>query len=109
MEEKAIDHIKLRTSLALNKLLLQSKLYKDLDFDDTIKFAKSYSKISTNADLRKATVSDNFNAKSNVRFSTLISIVEGMGFTLVEFAEVYNSIKKTEIDQFAKGLQKKNK
>ncbi|ADF54395.1 hypothetical protein [Zunongwangia profunda] len=109
MEEKAINHIKLRASLALNKLLLQSKLFKDLDFDDTTKFAKSYGKISANADLRKATVSDNFNAKSDVRFSTLTSIVEGMGFTLSEFAKIYDSIKKTEMDQFAEALNNKSK
>lgn len=107
MEEKAIDHIILKTALALNKLLLKSKLYKDLNFDDATKFAKSYGKISTNSDLRKATVSDNFNAKSNVRFATLISIVEGMGFTLSEFAKIYDSIEKAEMDQFAKIINKK--
>ena len=65
--------------------------------------ADSYNKICLNSGLRKATVSDIFNAKSsNVRASTLILVIKGMNYTFQDFAIIYDSLNKDDIKVFLK-------
>ena len=80
---------------------MEDNLALSQDNDDV---ADSYGKIAMNSDLRKATVSDTFNAKSTPTATTLILIIEAMGFKLADFASKYESIKESEIGNFNKGV-----
>jgi len=73
---------------------------------------QSYDKIATSVNIRKATVSNTFNAKSVPNSLTLFLIIEAMGFSLIDFSNVYDSIVNSEIESFKKFLieqAKKNK
>jgi len=91
------EHIKIRVAISLGKLLESNGKFRQGSEDS---MATSYGKISLNADIRKATVSDTFNAKSTPSSSTLILIVEAMGFSLLDFAKIYESVKDSEILTF---------
>lgn len=95
--EKAIENkIKLKIAISLKILLDRSK-------NSSKSFlADSYNTIALNADIRKATVSNIFNAKSNPNSTTLISIIEAMGFSLTDFSEIYCAINEKDISQFNK-------
>ncbi len=60
----------------------------------------SYNDIALNANLRKATVSNSFNGNTAPNMVTLINIIEGMGFNLLEFAKIYHSISYFDIVKF---------
>ena len=91
------EHLKIRIAISLNKLL---KSREKLHTVDEEIMARSYGKIALNADIRKATVSDTFNAKSLPNSATLIFIVEAMGYTFLDFARVYDSITEEDILSF---------
>lgn len=97
MKKKLEELIKIKIAISLNKLLKRSK---SSTITEDVDIAKSYNKIALNADLRKATVSDTFNAKSIPSFITLILIVEAMGFKLTEFSEIFYSIKEIDVKNF---------
>ncbi|MCK7591271.1 hypothetical protein M0G43_11855 [Subsaxibacter sp. CAU 1640] len=65
---------------------------------------KSYNEIALQPDIRKATVSDTFNAKSKSgpNSTTMILIIEAMGYTLGDFSNQYDSITQSDIENFIK-------
>lgn len=96
-------HIKIKIAISLNKLLVkyrQAQMGK-ADLKDN---QASYNQIALNADLRKATVSDIFNAKSTPSSSTLILVVQAMGFSLTDFAQTFDSVNDFEILSFKMNL-----
>ncbi|MFL1012597.1 hypothetical protein [Flavisericum labens] len=99
MKQELEELIKIKIAISLNKLLKARKVsVQDEDGKDNT--PDTYNKIALFSDLRKATVSDTFNAKSIPSSATLILIVEAMGFDLIEFSKVYCSIKENEISDF---------
>lgn len=63
MKKELVKDVKLKIAISLNKLLERNEEFrKTLNDDDFM--AKSYAKIVIFAYIRKATVSDTFNAKS---------------------------------------------
>lgn len=101
MKEELIPDIKIKIAISLNRLLDTTKNFKPNNNDEE-EIAKSYNKIALASFLRKATVSDIFNAKSKTSPSsgTLFLIIEAMGYTLNDFAKIYTSITKTDIEEF---------
>lgn len=95
MNNEQEEHIKIKLAITLYKLLSLNKKQKNMD-----SIAKSYNQIALSADIRKATVSNIFNARSIPNFRTLILIIEAMEYTLGDFAKVYESIEFSEISQF---------
>ncbi|MET3018329.1 helix-turn-helix domain-containing protein [Flavobacterium hydatis] len=94
--KKALEeNIKFRITISLRKLL-QSK------GKDAV--PQSYNDIATAADIRKATVSDTFNAKSIPSSSTLILILKAMGSSLSDFEKIFDSLKDSDILAFKRGL-----
>lgn len=91
------ENIKIRIAISLKALLEKCKLLtkgeKDLVGD-------SYNTIALNAGIRKATVTDIFNAKSSPNSTTLILIIEAMGHTLSDFSKIYDSLKDSDIQDF---------
>ncbi len=96
MKKESIQLIRFKIAFSLNELLMTSKDF----YQEGDEMAKSYNQIALNADLRKATVSDTFNAKSAPSTTTLILIIEAMGFKLNDFAKIYDSVTDADIGKF---------
>ncbi|TXD81179.1 hypothetical protein ESY86_18575 [Subsaximicrobium wynnwilliamsii] len=94
-------NIKIKIAIALNRLLTINIEYSKVE-DDDLDIIKSYNKIALDADIRKATVSDAFNAKSKSgpNSTTIVLIIEAMGFSIKDFAIIYDSINKNDIENF---------
>ncbi|MFH6960654.1 hypothetical protein ACHRV1_24930 [Flavobacterium aquidurense] len=97
------ENIKLKTAISLRRLLESNKNYPHNE-NDVDAIVKSYGKISDEGDIRKATVSNILNAKSVAKSTTLILILEAMGFSLTDFAKTYYSISEPDIVAFKKFL-----
>ncbi|MCF8716490.1 hypothetical protein JM658_16835 [Joostella atrarenae] len=98
--EKALqENIKIRIAISLKTLLQKSKLLTKEQKDFV---GDSHNTIALNAGIRKATVTDIFNAKSSPNSTTLILIVEAMGHKLSDFSKIYDSLKDSEIHDFRK-------
>lgn len=94
------DINKIKIILSLKKLLEKGKnLQKELK-DNKIIF--SYHGVASNALLRKATVNDTLNGNTIPKATTLISIVEGMGFTMTDFSKEFDGISEKEINRYVK-------
>ena len=92
-------NIQAKIAITLNRLLVLSQKLSPEEREKK-QIASSYNKIAIQADIRKATVSDTFNAKSVPELSTLIAIIEAMGFTLTDFSKIYDTITENEIRVF---------
>ncbi|RTE54142.1 hypothetical protein EHW67_09475 [Arenibacter aquaticus] len=101
MKEELIPDIKFRIAISLNRLLDTTKQFRPNRNNDE-EIAESYNKIALASFLRKATVSDIFNAKSKTSPATgsLLLIIEAMGYSLGDFAKIYDSVTKTDIEKF---------
>lgn len=88
--------IRIKIAISLRRLLEKSKKVYNTNDD----FAQSYNQIAIITDLRKGTVSDTFNAKSIPSSSTMILIIEAMGFNMCDFANIYCSINRNEVNTF---------
>ncbi|OBX23228.1 MULTISPECIES: helix-turn-helix domain-containing protein [Bizionia] len=99
MDDALEKNIKFKIAISLNILLEKRKNdYKNVIKKDLL--GDSYNSIALNADIRKATVSNIFNARSNPNSITLISIIEAMGFSLIDFSKIYCSISEKDINKF---------
>lgn len=92
MEKDVEEYIKTKIALTLNILLERNK--------ETNRKINSYGKIAINAEIRKATVTKIFNADSTPNSITLISIINALGYSLTEFAQVYESLTERHINEF---------
>lgn len=102
MKDESLYNIPIKIAIALSRLLEKNKALK-LDTNIKVENADSYNKICLNSGLRKATVSDIFNAKStNVRATTLVLVIEGMNYKFKDFAVIYDSLNNTDVDLFLK-------
>lgn len=103
MKEELIQVIKIQIAIALNRLLETSKKFSPIN-KTTEEIIESYNKIALEADIRKATVSDAFNAKSKTGPSstTVFLIVQAMGYTLSDFADKYDKLNKGDVEKFKK-------
>lgn len=88
------ENIKFKITISLRKLLLNSG--KETSH-------QSYSDIADTAEIRKATVSDTFNAKSIPSSSTLILILKAMGISFNDFENMFDTIQDSDILAFKRG------
>lgn len=95
VKKETDDNTKFKIAISLRKLL---------ESNGDLPIMQSYDKIASSANIRKATVSDTFNAKSVPNSLTLFLIIEAMGFSLTDFAKVYDSIVNSDIELFKKFL-----
>ncbi|WP_294205298.1 hypothetical protein [uncultured Chryseobacterium sp.] len=86
---------KIKIILSLKKLLEKGKNLQK-EFKDH-KIVYSYHGVASNALLRKATVNDTLNGNTMPKAVTLISIVEGMGFTMTDFSKEFDAISEEEV------------
>lgn len=86
---------KIKIILSLKKLLENGKkLQKEIKGN---KIVYSYHGVASSALLRKATINDTLNGHTSPKAVTLISIVEGMGFTMTDFSKEFDNISEKEI------------
>lgn len=86
---------KIKIILSLKKLLENGKkLQKEIKGN---KIVYSYHGVASNALLRKATINDTLNGHTSPKAVTLVSIVEGMGFTMTDFSKEFDNISEDEI------------
>lgn len=92
--------ITLRTLLNRNKTLQLAKPNKDI--------VSSYEKIAINSssDLTKATVNNAFSGVKRSAMTTIVVIIECMGYNLSEFAAEYDKITGKDISVFEKEVIK---
>ncbi len=93
--------ITLRLLLARNKSSSQSNKEKE-------NLVTSYEKIAINSssDLTKATVNNAFSGKKRSAMTTIVLIVEAMGYKLCDFAEEYDKITNEEVNSFTREYNK---
>lgn len=95
MKEELENIIKIRIAIALRQLLTKKGVAVEVN---------SYNDIAIAADLRKATVTDAFNANKASKGITLFLIIKAMGYSIVEFGKIYDSIIDSEVTQFQRGI-----
>tara|TARA_Y100001934_G_scaffold224076_1_gene267997 strand:+ start:768 stop:1091 length:324 start_codon:yes stop_codon:yes gene_type:complete len=95
------DIIKIKTAISLRILLKKNK---DLPISKKEKLRKdipkSYGDIADKAVIRKATVTKTFNIDGSSFSTTLFKIIFALGYTLIDFAKVYESINEKDIIEF---------
>ena len=95
------ENIKIKIAISLRSLLDKSKCNTQIKGkDDSI--GDSHNTIALNAYIRKATVTKILNAKSNPKSTTLILIIEAMGFKWSDFSKIYDSLENGDIENFKK-------
>jgi len=106
MEKNSETFIQCKVAITLRKLLAEIK-NSETSLESKIDVINSYQKIATNANfnLRKATVTAAFSGKTKSAMTTVISIVISMGYTMCEFAKMYDSISDKEVLDFLKKEQ----
>ncbi len=93
------ENIKTKIAISLRILLEKSKINTQTKGKyDYI--GDSYNTIALNAEIRKATVTNIFNANSSPNSGTLILIIEAMGFKLSDFSKIYDSLTDRDIQKF---------
>lgn len=98
LEDYTLSIITLRKLLAFNKKA-QSK-----DNYNVIEQPATYRNIYYNSDIRETTISDTFNGKTLPTITTLLVLIESMGYNLKEFTEVFDEITEEEINELDKNI-----
>lgn len=101
MNNKSEEYIKTKIAIALRVLHNRNKeKYKGKT--DTKEDVSSYEKIALNStsDMRKATVTSAFDGHTRSAMTTVILIIESMGYNLFDFAQEYDKITDEDIDSF---------
>ena len=99
MNEHSEVIIKIKIAISLRDLLRRNKEYARTK-EKHEEIIDSYEKISVNADIRKATVTSAFNGTTRTAMTTVVLIIEAMGFTLTDFSKTYSEIDSKQISDF---------
>ncbi len=98
----------IKTAIALRKMLSKNKssLSKTSDNSDLV---NSYDKIAanSNSELTKATVNSAFSGKKRSTMATIVLITESMGYTMVDFSEIYDNLSEEDVIKFREEVMKK--
>lgn len=99
--------IMIKTAIVLRLLLSRNKGCSQNEKSDII---NSYEKIAinSNADIRKATVTNAFSGRKRSSMITIALIVESMGFTMLDFGDLYSKITNNQILEFQQNILTKN-
>lgn len=110
MNNKGEEYIKIKIALTLRVLHNRNK-DQNKGIIDSKEQINSYEKIALNSsnDMRKATVTSAFDGHTRSAMTTVILIIESMGYTLNQFAEEYDKITDEKIIIFKKETIKQKK
>lgn len=101
MKEELIQVINIKIAITLNLLLETSRKFISIN-KSSEEIIESYNEIALEADIRKATVSDAFNAKAitGPKSTTVFLIVQAMGYSLSDFADIYDRLTNKDVERF---------
>lgn len=101
MKKQEEENIKIKIAISLRTLLKMNKNYSQ-KFENEKDIVDSYEKISIAADIRKATVTHSFSGFARTSMTTVILIIEAMGYKLPDFTKIYSELTDKHIDDFKK-------
>jgi len=105
MKKQEEEIIKIKSAISLRNLLKKNKDYSQKIVDKK-EIVDSHEKISIVADIRKATVTDAFSGVTRTAMTTIVLIVEAMGFNLKEYGDEYDKITAQQINTFKQNIIK---
>ncbi|BFO65394.1 hypothetical protein [Chryseobacterium sp. KCF3-3] len=99
----------IKTAITLRKMLSNNKS-SSAKSDGSIDIVNSYDKIAanSNSELTKATVNSAFSGKKRSTMATIVLIVESMGYTMIDFAEIYDKLSERDVNKFREEMLKKS-
>lgn len=99
----------IKTAITLRKMLSNNKS-SSAKSDGSIDIVNSYDKIAanSNSELTKATVNGAFSGKKRSTMATIVLIVESMGYTMIDFAEIYDKLSERDVNKFREEMLKKS-
>lgn len=99
----------IKTAITLRKMLSNNKSY-SAKSDGSMDIVNSYDKIAanSNSELTKATVNGTFSGKKRSTMATIVLIVESMGYTMIDFAEIYDKLSERDVSKFREEMLKKS-
>ncbi|WDF45381.1 hypothetical protein PQ459_10780 [Chryseobacterium sp. KACC 21268] len=97
----------IKTAITLRKILSINKI-SSAKADSSVDIVNSYDKISanSNSELTKATVNSAFSGKKRSTMATIVLIVESMGYTMTDFAEIYDKLSEKHVTKFREEILK---
>jgi hypothetical protein len=98
----------LKTAITLRKMLSMNKSYSS-KVDGNSDVVNSYDKIAanSNSELTKATVNSAFSGKKRSTMATVVLIIESMGYTMLDFSEIYDKLSEKDVIIFREEVMKK--
>lgn len=105
MKKQEEEIIKIKSAISLRNLLNKNKDYSQ-KIGNKKEIVDSHEKISVVADIRKATVTDAFSGVTRTAMTTIVLIVEAMGFNLKEYGDEYDKITVQQINTFKQNIIK---
>lgn len=107
MIEDGWYRVKCKYAVALQKLISANKEMNRRPGNTSFPRADdSYDKISSSSGVRKGTISDAINAKTDIKGSTLYRILGALGYSFAQFGEVFDAVTEAEIDDHIALLSK---
>lgn len=97
----------IKTAITLRKMLSKNKSSSERA-DSTVNTVNSYDKIAanSNSELTKATVNSAFSGKKRSTMATIVLIIESMGYTMIDFSEIYDKLSEKEVTKFREEVLK---
>lgn len=98
----------IKAAITLRKMLSKNKIY-SAKADGSGDIVNSYDKIAanSNSELTKATVNSAFSGKKRSTMATIVLIVESMGYTMIDFSEIYDKLSEKDVNKFREDMMKK--
>ncbi|WP_454047532.1 hypothetical protein [Chryseobacterium sp. Marseille-Q8038] len=99
----------IKTAITLRKMLSNNKS-SSAKSNGSVDIVNSYDKIAanSNSELTKATVNGAFSGKKRSTMATIVLIVESMGYTMIDFAEIYDKLSERDVSKFREEMLKKS-
>lgn len=99
----------IKTAITLRKMLSNNKS-SSAKADVSVDIVNSYDKIAanSNSELTKATVNSAFSGKKRSTMATIVLIVESMGYTMIDFAEIYDQLSERDAKKFREEILKRS-
>lgn len=97
-KNKTARSLHLKVIITLRKMLILNKKAQSKDDYNVAKQPATYRDIYYNSEIREATISDTFNGKTLPTITTLLVLIERMGYSLKEFAEIFEKVTEEEVN-----------
>lgn len=100
MEEKGKEHIKLKLATSFRKILKNKRILKlenKVNNIEDLRLVASMRQLESESGLSYTIIQNLSVGKRDIQFTSLITLIENLGFSLSEFAEIYDAITDEQI------------